>query len=68
MGLAALVPVVWSFATNGNSPARIDDPRQCVAIKADDARLACFDAIADRPLPQPAKGANAPAGAFAPAR
>jgi hypothetical protein len=66
MGLAALAPVAWTLATDGNAATRVDDVRQCVALKDNAARLACFDGVADRPLPQPAKGANAPAGAFFP--
>jgi hypothetical protein len=66
MGLVALAPVVWTLATESNPAARVDDVRQCATIKDNAARLACFDGVADRPPPQPAKGANAPAGAFSP--
>jgi len=62
--LAALVPVVWTFANNGASSVRTDELRPCAAIADDAARLPCFDEIARRPLPHPARGANPPAEVF----
>ncbi len=67
IGLAALVQVQGPAASQGG-PSAIDELRPCAAIADNAARLACFDAIADQAPPQPAKGANAPAAAFAPLR
>jgi hypothetical protein len=62
--LAALVPGVWTFANDGAASVRIDEVRRCAAVADDAARLSCFDEIARRPLPHPAKGANPPAEVF----
>jgi hypothetical protein len=65
IGLAALVPAVWtSKAGDRASTVRIDELRQCAMLADNAARLSCFDDIAHRPPPHPAKGANAPAAAF----
>jgi hypothetical protein len=63
--LAALVPGEWTFANDGASSVRIDELRQCATLADNAARLSCFDDLARRPPPHPAKGANAPAAAFA---
>jgi hypothetical protein len=63
IGLASLVP---SARLAGNETRSIStaDMRRC-EIRADpSARLACYDAIAERAALHPAKGANAPAEAF----
>lgn len=38
------------------------EPTACTAIESDMARLACYDRSAHRVPPEPARGANAPAG------
>jgi hypothetical protein len=61
--LAALSPVVWTFASDTASHLR-SKLSHCLEIEDSGRRLACYDEIAHRPLPHPAKGANAPATAF----
>lgn len=61
--LAAISPVVWTFASDTASHLR-SELSQCLSVEDASRRLACYDEIAHRPLPQPAKGANAPAAAF----
>jgi hypothetical protein len=61
--LAAISPVVWTFASDTASHLR-SELSQCLSVEHGGARLACYDEIAHRPLPHPAKGANAPAAAF----
>jgi hypothetical protein len=68
ISLAALVPGVSTIAGDGASSVRIGELRQCAVLADNAARLSCFDDLADRPPPHPAKGANAPPAAFAPAR
>lgn len=62
--VAELVPSAWRFPDNGADSASIADLRRCEIVADPANRLACYDEIAERPLPQPAKGANAPAAAF----
>ena len=61
--LAAISPVVWTFASDTASHLR-SELSQCLSVDHGVARLACYDEIAHRPPPHPAKGANAPAAAF----
>ena len=61
--LAAISPVVWTFASDTASHMR-RELSQCLSVEDGAARLACYDEIARRPPPHPAKGANAPAAAF----
>jgi hypothetical protein len=61
--LAAISPVVWTFASDTASHLR-SELSQCLSVDDASRRLACYDEIAHRPPPQPAKGANAPAAAF----
>jgi hypothetical protein len=61
--LAAISPVVWTFASDTASHLR-SELWQCLEIEDSGKRLACYDEIAHRPPPHPAKGANAPAAAF----
>jgi len=61
--LAAISPVVWTFASDTASHLR-SELSQCLSVEDGAARLACYDEIARQPLPHPAKGANAPAAAF----
>jgi hypothetical protein len=61
--LAAISPVVWTFASDTASHLR-SQLSQCLLVEDGGARLACYDEIAHRPPPHPAKGANAPAAAF----
>jgi hypothetical protein len=60
---AAISPVIWTFASDTGSHLR-SDVAQCLSLADGTSRLACYDEIARRPLPHPAKGANAPAAAF----
>lgn len=64
VGLSALVPGQWTFASTSVSRLR-GELGGCLAVVDRAARLTCFDEIARRPPPHPAKGANAPAAAFA---
>lgn len=61
--VAAVSPIVWTFASDAASQLR-GDLSQCLSVEDGVRRLACYDQIAHRPPPQPAKGANAPAAAF----
>jgi hypothetical protein len=61
--LAAISPVVWTFASDTASHLR-SELGQCLSTDDGGARLACYDEIAHRPPPHPAKGANAPPAAF----
>jgi len=61
--LAAISPVVWTFASDTASHLR-SELSQCLSVEDGSTRLACYDEIAHRPPPHPAKGANAPAAAF----
>jgi|GEM_PF-2884208 len=61
--LAAISPVVWTFASDTASHLR-GELSQCLSVEDGGTRLACYDEIAHRPPPHPAKGANAPAAAF----
>jgi hypothetical protein len=61
--LAAISPVVWTFASDTASHLR-SELWQCLSVEDGSTRLACYDEIAHRPPPHPAKGANAPAAAF----
>jgi hypothetical protein len=64
IAVAALVPAVSKFTVDGASSVSLDDVRHCATAVSPQARLSCYDEIADRPLPHPAKGANAPAATF----
>jgi hypothetical protein len=68
--LAALlgVLVLTSVAVNAlvihadrDPPRQSSNPADCSAIGEAAARLACYDALAGRPVRQPFKGANVPA-------
>ncbi len=61
--LAAISPVIWTFASDTASHLR-SDLWQCLSVEDGASRLACYDEIARRPPPHPAKGANAPPAAF----
>jgi hypothetical protein len=61
--LAAISPVVWTFASDTASHLR-SELSQCLSVDDSSTRLACYDEIAHRAPPHPAKGANAPAAAF----
>jgi hypothetical protein len=55
----AIIPAVWSVVTElakGPEPTLQD----CSAIKAEPARVACYDAYAARNRVHPAKGGEAP--------
>jgi hypothetical protein len=57
MCLAAVAPAVWTFATAAAAETRIlVGLSQCLSVKGDPDRLACYDELAGRP----AKGARAP--------
>jgi hypothetical protein len=62
--VSALVPVVGRLAGGGTSSVPLEDLRHCAALTESRARLTCYDDVTNRPLPHPAKGANAPADAF----
>jgi hypothetical protein len=61
--VAALSPIIWTFASDAASHLRAE-LSQCLSVEDGSRRLACYDEIAHRPPPHPAKGANAPAAAF----
>jgi hypothetical protein len=61
--LAAISPVIWTFASDTASHLR-SELWQCLSVEDNTARLACYDEIAHRPPPHPAKGANAPRAVF----
>jgi hypothetical protein len=56
---AAILPALWSVVTElaRNSEPTLQD---CSAIKAEPARVACYDAFAARNRTHPAKGGEAP--------
>jgi len=56
---AAIVPALWSVV---NELARTPEPtlQDCSSIKAEPARVACYDAYAARHRSRPAKGGEAP--------
>jgi len=56
---AAIAPALWSVVTE---LARTPEPtlQECSAIKAEPARVACYDAYAVRNRVHPAKGGEAP--------
>src|SRR5205814_8773440 len=56
--LAAIAPVVWTFASDAASQTRTGLFRGS-SIEDAAARLACYDEIARRPPRQTANGANA---------
>ena len=59
MCLAAVAPAVWTFATAAAAETHIPvGLSQCLSVKDDPGRLACYDELAGRP----AKGARAPFG------
>jgi len=64
IGVAALAPDVGRSAGDGTSSVALEELRHCTTLTGPQARLSCYDEVADRPLPHPAKGANAPAAAF----
>jgi hypothetical protein len=55
----AIAPALWSVVTE---LARTREPtlQECSAIKAEPARVACYDAYAARNRTHPAKGGEAP--------
>lgn len=61
--LAAISPVLWTVASDTASQLG-SDLWQCLSAEEGGSRLACYDDIARRPPPHPAKGANAPPAAF----
>jgi hypothetical protein len=61
--VAALSPVVWTFAGDAASQLR-GELSQCSSIEESRSRVTCYDEIAHRPPPHPAKGANALRSAF----
>jgi hypothetical protein len=65
IGVASLVPSAWRFPGDDAASVVGAKLRQCETIPDGAARLVCYDDIAERSLPHPAKGANAPAAAFA---
>ena len=65
--LAAISPVVWTFASDTASHVR-SELAECLSVEDGGARLVCYDEIAHRPPPHPAKGANAPPAAFGKSR
>jgi len=59
--LAAVAPAVWTFATAAAAETHIPvGLSQCLSVKDDPGRLACYDELAGRP----AKGARAPSETF----
>jgi len=63
LGLSAIVPGEWTFGSTPASHLRAE-LQGCLADQDSAARLACYDEIAHRPPPHPARGANAPPAAF----
>jgi hypothetical protein len=63
LSVAAISPVVWTVANDTASQLRSELWR-CLSAEGSISRLACYDEIARRPPPHPAKGANAPPGMF----
>jgi hypothetical protein len=59
MLLAAIDPATWTFQSNTASHLR-SELWNCLATERDAARLSCYDDIARKPGPHPAKGANIP--------
>src|SRR5437868_1809543 len=63
MLLAAIDPATWTLQSNAGSHLRAE-LRHCLSLEDADARVDCYDEIAQQPPPQPARGANALPGAF----
>src|SRR5262249_34622511 len=61
--LAAIDPATWTFQSNIASHIR-SELSHCLTIQDSAIRLECYDEIASRPPPHPAKGANPLPGAF----
>jgi len=58
--LAMLSPIVWTAVQTFSSRESPSTVAQCSTLNDDSWRLACYDKVVGRSLPQPAKGANAP--------
>ena len=63
MCLAAIDPATWTFQSNEASHLR-NELWHCLSLKDNVARLDCYEEVARRPPPHPAKGANALPRAF----
>jgi hypothetical protein len=63
MCLAAIDPATWTFQSNEASHMR-SELSHCLTIQDSTMRLRCYDEIARRPPPHPAKGANPLPGTF----
>lgn len=61
---AMLLTLYWEAAQRFETSGTEHDPRQCMDIPHGPERLACFEKLLNQPPPQPARGANAPAGLF----
>jgi hypothetical protein len=61
--LAAIDPATWTFQRNVASHIR-SELSHCFSIQDSDARLGCYDHVASRLSPYPAKGANPFSGTF----
>ena len=60
IALAMLSPIVWTAVRALSSQESPSTVAQCSTVGDDSWRLACYDKVAGRSPPQPAKGANAP--------
>ncbi len=60
----ALSFVIFDAIKRDIATSEAEDPRMCLAIKDSAERLTCLETRVGRPLPPPARGANAPTSAF----
>jgi hypothetical protein len=64
IGAAMLLTRYWEAVQRFEVSGLERDPQQCMLIPHGPERLACFEKLLNQPPPQPARGANAPAGLF----
>lgn len=64
IGAAMLLPLFRDGVQRFEAANPERDPQQCMLIPHGPKRLACFEKLLNQPPPQPARGANAPAGLF----
>lgn len=60
----ALSFLIFDAIKRDIATSEAEDPRMCLAIKDSAERLTCLETRVGRPLPPPARGANAPTSAF----